>query len=82
MCLSGGDIGHLELDSTGVILVFFVDMGFLGDVAFDFGFSSFFWLLFFFALSGLNPTSHHPLSSSPAHVCPPLLSSGCLKFYH
>ena len=46
-CLSS----ESELDSTGVILVFFVDVGFLVDGAFDFGFSFFlFWLLFFVAL--------------------------------
>ena len=53
--LPTGASSESELDSTGVIFVFFVDVGFLGDAAFYFGFSFFFfWLLFFVALSGLN----------------------------
>ena len=56
--VSSGASSESELDSTGVILIFFVDVGFLGDAAFDFGFSSSpFWLLFFIALSGDFPSS-------------------------
>ena len=53
--LPTGPSSESDLDLTGVILVFFVEAGFLGDAAFDFGFSfSLFWLLFFVALSSLN----------------------------
>ena len=51
--LPAGASSESELDSMGVILVFFVDVGFLGDAAFDFSFS-FFLFLFFVALSSLN----------------------------